>query len=413
MKFKYIVQPPDCFGDILINLISTAPRPKEIIFTAAYFTDFAARLLIPQLMKVMQSGCEIKLVLGTDDLITTKDVLEQILKSTIPCHIFKNAIDGHKFHPKAYIIRRDKWADIIVGSNNVTKGGFTDNFEISSKTTYIFPDDQSDFDEAMEQLSMFTQPSTDLSKPLTRELIDELYAAGEIVSADDLKIKIQSDSDFSSMLPDAPSPFTQSVEFPRISEDSDDEIPAHIVRQRSAKIKYSNTGDIEIIHDAFIQGFKDYLKVVGVDYAFNERHDHYCQMTKPGSPFENTPFALVVTQSSSQRMSQFPSPEIRVEIFSDHENAKDYFNQLRKHADKIHRDLGEDVIWDPGRQGQVVIYFAQDVVDLADTDEWESQFKWLLSKIIKALDVFPKYIREISGHAQGGHEADIPQAGSQ
>lgn len=68
-------------------------------------------------------------ILGVDQGIATLEGLRQALQLFDAVYLFH---DGERtFHPKLYVIENDRSARLVIGSSNVTEGGFYTNFEAS------------------------------------------------------------------------------------------------------------------------------------------------------------------------------------------------------------------------------------------------------------------------------------------
>jgi len=84
------------------------------------------------------------------------------------------------FHPKVYLARWDSVAELIVGSNNLTEGGFYRNYEASTRTSFKLPKDHHLLDNARTELKQFLDPAGPVSKELTPKYLAELLALPEI-----------------------------------------------------------------------------------------------------------------------------------------------------------------------------------------------------------------------------------------
>jgi hypothetical protein len=107
-------------------------------------------------------------------------VLKELLGWNIDVRIVKHRIPGHTFHPKLYLFRWDDHATIIIGSNNITEGGFFGNYEGAACITYQLPDEATAFDSACKELERFIEPDSPVSYQLTAEFIEELIARGDV-----------------------------------------------------------------------------------------------------------------------------------------------------------------------------------------------------------------------------------------
>jgi HKD family nuclease len=143
MNVTYITQPSDQLGKMLTQLLDT--RPKRAIFVSAFVGLQTIMRIKDQVLDLRRIGSDIRFVLGIDLGGTSQEVLKELLNWNIRVCIVKHRIPGHTFHPKVYFLEWDKRAEIIIGSNNITEGGFFGNYEGCARITYSFPDDFSEF----------------------------------------------------------------------------------------------------------------------------------------------------------------------------------------------------------------------------------------------------------------------------
>lgn len=181
MRIQYLVQPKIQFGSRICELLSSEPSPDRVILVSAfanYHTLLRYRSIIHRLI---QKGSQIRIVLGIDMEGTSKEALEEVLSWNIDARIVKNRFPGSTFHPKIYLFEHDKQADILIGSNNLTEGGFYKNLECSLQITYDFPEDKTNYDDAMVDLFRFLDPQDSLCQILSEELITKLINRGDII----------------------------------------------------------------------------------------------------------------------------------------------------------------------------------------------------------------------------------------
>jgi hypothetical protein len=89
---------------------------------------------------------------------------------------------GVTFHPKIYLLRWSNRAQIIVGSNNLTEGGWYRNYEASALVEYLLPADEASFETAQIQLTRFLKPKGPVATLLTPSYLASLLALPEIPS---------------------------------------------------------------------------------------------------------------------------------------------------------------------------------------------------------------------------------------
>lgn len=81
---------------------------------------------------------------------------------------------GYTFHPKIYAFEWPDRAEILIGSNNLTEGGFYTNYEGAVLVTYEFPRDRESYAIAQADLRVFLDPQAPTVRPLSEELIQTL-----------------------------------------------------------------------------------------------------------------------------------------------------------------------------------------------------------------------------------------------
>jgi HKD family nuclease len=97
---------------------------SRVIFVSAFVSVQTIMRLKQQVLELKENGVDIRFVLGIDLGGTSQEVLKEILNWGIDIRIVKHRTPGHTFHPKLYLFEWDDQATIIVGSNNITEGGF-------------------------------------------------------------------------------------------------------------------------------------------------------------------------------------------------------------------------------------------------------------------------------------------------
>jgi len=182
MKINVIAQPDKVFGEVILENISSQQFNKLWI-VSAFANKKAVSYLEPSVLEMKNSGAEIRIVVGIDLKSTTIEALEKILELDVDSKVFHNATPGHTFHPKIYLFEAEgKGVEIFVGSNNLTAGGLSGNYEASIQITFNFPDDEAEYEEIKNSLNRFLNPTGDLVQPLTEKLIQVLSKRGDIIS---------------------------------------------------------------------------------------------------------------------------------------------------------------------------------------------------------------------------------------
>jgi hypothetical protein len=178
MKVEYIAQPDYQLGIILTELLDD--EPKRAVFVSAFVGLQTIMRIKDQVLDLREKGSEIRFVLGIDLGGTSQEVLKEFLDWNIDTLIVKHRIPGHTFHPKLYFFEWDNKAEIIIGSNNITEGGFFRNYEGCARITYELPDDSTVFKTACTELERFITPDGPTVYDLTGSFLKELIARNEV-----------------------------------------------------------------------------------------------------------------------------------------------------------------------------------------------------------------------------------------
>lgn len=94
---------------------------------------------------------------------------------------------------------------------------------------------------------------------------------------------------------------------------------------------------------------------------------------------------------------------IGVELYIDHQNAKDFYNQLYAQKNDIEAEIGHELIWKelPNKSASRIILYLRDV-DPMDRSRWDEYQDWLI-KYIEAFDrTFRNRIRNLEASDMGG-----------
>ncbi|NIQ16951.1 MAG: hypothetical protein GTO02_21960, partial [Candidatus Dadabacteria bacterium] len=180
MNVDYIAQPETQLGSVLTELLDMEPPASRIVFVSAFVSLQTIMRIKHQVSELNNNGVDIRFVLGIDLGGTSQEVLNEILEWNIDARIVKHRRPGHTFHPKLYLFEWDDHALIIIGSNNITEGGFFGNYEGAARITYEFPRDTNAFTDACEELGRFLEPDGTVSYQLTKELLTQLSERGDV-----------------------------------------------------------------------------------------------------------------------------------------------------------------------------------------------------------------------------------------
>jgi HKD family nuclease len=187
MKVEYIVQPDTQLGKVLTDLLDTAPNPARIVFVSAFVSVQTLIRIKQQILYLKEADTDVRFVLGIDLGGTSWEALTEVLSWGIDCRIVNHRLPGHTFHPKLYMLEWDEQAAVIIGSNNITEGGFFNNYEGAAHITYEFPTDADEFNTACDELRRFLDPDGPVVRPLTDELLRGLIDRGDVPTEEEAR----------------------------------------------------------------------------------------------------------------------------------------------------------------------------------------------------------------------------------
>ena len=101
---------------------------------------------------------------------------------------------------------------------------------------------------------------------------------------------------------------------------------------------------------------------------------------------------------------------IGVELYINHQNAKDFYNQLYAQKNDIEAEIGHELIWKelPNKSASRIILYLRDV-DPMDLSRWDEYQDWLI-KYIEAFDrAFRNRIRNLEASDIGGDDDDLSE----
>ena len=180
MIVNYIAQPDTQLGPIVLELLDSDPPPSRVVLVSAFVGLQTIVRLKEKVIDLKGKHTEIRFVLGIDLGGTSQEVLEEILGWGLDIRIVRNRIPRHIFHPKLYLFEWEHQAIIFIGSNNLTEGGFFGNYEGAARVVYQLPIDLEAYNTACDSLKRFLDPHGPIVRQLTREVLDQLVAAGDL-----------------------------------------------------------------------------------------------------------------------------------------------------------------------------------------------------------------------------------------
>jgi len=178
MNSRTIAQPAVQLGYEIDALLEREPHYDRIIFVSAFVALRTILRLRDRLLARFQGGCQLRLTVGIDLGGTSRDVLEELLRWNCEVFIFHNPIPRATFHPKIYLFESATGTTLIIGSNNLTDGGFYTNYEAAVRHDFELPADAEEYRRIADPLLTFIEPSGTTVQRLTAELINILAARG-------------------------------------------------------------------------------------------------------------------------------------------------------------------------------------------------------------------------------------------
>lgn len=180
MNVNYIAQPDKQLGKVLSEMLNADPSASRIVFVSAFVSLQTIMRIKHNVLELKENGIDFRFVLGIDLGGTSQEVLVELLGWGIDVRIVKHRITGHTFHPKIYLFQWVDSAIIIIGSNNLTEGGFFGNYEGAAQITYKLPKDARDYSSACSELRRFLEPEGPVTYELTASFLEQLISRGEV-----------------------------------------------------------------------------------------------------------------------------------------------------------------------------------------------------------------------------------------
>lgn len=130
---------------------------------------------------------EIVAIFGVDQNGTSQEALEFALQYFNKVHIAHSEIGLYNatFHPKIYVFSGEARATAIIGSNNLTVGGFETNFECNVKLEMELPQDNDNLTSVMG----CWEDGLNASIELTEDILEELRSNSLVISENQMRRK--------------------------------------------------------------------------------------------------------------------------------------------------------------------------------------------------------------------------------
>jgi len=131
MQIKFIDNDATLMGNEIAAALSGSDY-KNFRAAVAFIRQPGLNTIYPSLLQFTQNGGDVLIVAGIDNGITSYQSLSNLL-ALARLHIHHVSDTGETFHPKVYIFGKTEHSvdKIIVGSSNLTVGGFYRNVEVN------------------------------------------------------------------------------------------------------------------------------------------------------------------------------------------------------------------------------------------------------------------------------------------
>ena len=138
------------------------------------------------------AGKTIEAIFGIDQRGTSKEALEFALSWFDGVYVTQ--ISGITFHPKLYLFAGDNYAQVTVGSNNLTVGGTEKNFESAIQLELDLPEDAAVLDTINSAWTTLLPNNCGATSPLNAELLAHLVEAGLVVDEKVMRTRSANDA---------------------------------------------------------------------------------------------------------------------------------------------------------------------------------------------------------------------------
>lgn len=182
MATEFIYQPAasNRLGDYLkINLSSK--KWTHFRAAVAFIKRTGTRHIALQVKEFAQTG-KVEIIAGIDHRGTTADGLRDLLEAVKPSDrviVFHNRLP-FTFHPKVYLFKSSKAAEVLIGSGNLTEGGLFTNYEanLRLKLELSIPDQRAILQSIEHTIDEWADTSTGVAHILDLDLLNHLISLG-------------------------------------------------------------------------------------------------------------------------------------------------------------------------------------------------------------------------------------------
>lgn len=187
MLVTTLSQPAVQLGTEVDKLLETEAPYTKIILVSAFVGLRTILRLRERLLHQKENGARVRLIVGIDLGGTSREVLQELLRWGCEVSIIHNPLPRTTFHPKLYLFEGARTATLIVGSNNLTDGGFYSNYEAATRLDFALPTDEREYQRVLRPLRPILHPEAPIVQGLTAALIETLIARGELQSEEEAR----------------------------------------------------------------------------------------------------------------------------------------------------------------------------------------------------------------------------------
>ncbi len=189
---EIIKQPDDEIraGDWVINRLKSEKFNRLSVAVAFVKTSGVSRIE-EALGGFIGNGGKVRFAVGVDHRGTSKEGLRSLMNligASNEIWVVHNTDrrETPTFHPKVYLFESDEFAEVLIGSNNLTKGGLFTNYEASvSSLLHRTNLDEKEIWEKLQSTFDDWCRETDISKRLNDEVLARLWDENKLGSEQD------------------------------------------------------------------------------------------------------------------------------------------------------------------------------------------------------------------------------------
>lgn len=153
---------------------AAADAPQRLTIVSAWAKRSGLARIGPDLEIVRRRGGSVDMIIGISEGGATRQGLEWALEMADRVEVFHD-LGGRTFHPKVYLAIGPGGARLWVGSNNLTAGGLSSNYEAA--LSLVCDANDPVVEQVVDWIDRLSADS-DCCKPLTSESLAEMVADG-------------------------------------------------------------------------------------------------------------------------------------------------------------------------------------------------------------------------------------------